>query len=78
MSKLWRTFFGFADDRILRYAEANQHAEAMYLLGWCYWRGQGVAEDAVRAVRLWQRSAAMGFAPSQHRCDEIASFIASL
>ena len=104
MSKLWRTFFGFADDdenetyehaagrarrlfdeenyeeayRILRYAEAHQHAEAMYLLGWCYWRGQGVAEDAVRAVRLWQRSAAMGFEPSQHRCDEIASFIASL
>lgn len=38
--------------RILRFAEANQNAEAMYLLGWCYWRGQGVAEDAARAVKL--------------------------
>ena len=64
--------------RILRYAEARRHAGAMYLLAWCYWRGQGVAEDAVHAVNLWQRSAVMGFEPSKQRCDEIAEFIASV
>ena len=64
--------------RILRFAEANRNAEAMYLLGWCYWRGQGVAEDAARAIRLWQRSAEMGFAPAQDRCNEIKDFIATL
>lgn len=64
--------------RILRFAEANQNAEAMYLLGWCYWRGQGVAEDAARAVKLWQHSAKMGFALAQKRCDEIKDFIATI
>ena len=64
--------------RILRFAEANRNAEAMCLLGWCYWRGQGVAEDAARAVRLWQRSAEMGVAPAQNRCNEIKDFIATL
>lgn len=64
--------------RILRYAERNHHAEAMYLLGWCCWRGQGVAEDAARAVRLWQKSSDMGYEPARRRCDEIKDFIASL
>ena len=31
--------------RILRYAEKQHHAEAMYYLAWCYWNGTGVRED---------------------------------
>lgn len=64
--------------RILRYAERNGHAEAMYLFGWCCWRGQGVVEDAGRAVRLWKKAAAKGYEPAARRCEEIKDFIASL
>ena len=64
--------------RILRYAERFHHAEAMFLLGWCYWRGQGVVEDAGRAVKLWQQSAAMNYDPAVKRCEEIKDFIDSL
>ncbi len=64
--------------RILRYAERYQHAEAMYLLAWCYWKGQGVVEDAGKAVRLWKKSAGMGFAPAVKRCEEIKDFMATL
>jgi TPR repeat protein len=64
--------------RILRYAERNKHAEAMYLYAWCYWRGCGVAEDAAHAVDLWKKSAALGYQPAIARCDEIKDFIATL
>lgn len=64
--------------RILRYAEKEKHPEAMYLYGWCYWKGQGVVEDAGRAVKLWKKSAALGFEPAVKRCDEIKDFIATL
>lgn len=64
--------------RILKYAENNKHAEAMYLYGWCYWRGQGVVEDAGRAVRLWKKAATLGWEPALKRCEEIKDFIASL
>lgn len=47
--------------RILRYAEKQQHAEAMYLLAWCYWNGTGVREDAGHARHLWRASEALGF-----------------
>lgn len=64
--------------RILRFAERYKHAEAMFLLGWCYWRGQGVAEDAGRAVRLWKRAADLGYKPAAVRCEQIKDFIATL
>lgn len=64
--------------RILKYSERQHHAEAMYLYGWCYWRGQGVVEDAGRAVRLWKESASLGYEPAVKRCDEIKDFIATL
>lgn len=64
--------------RILRFAERYQHAEAMFLLGWCYWRGQGVVEDAGRAVRLWKQAAALDFEPAVQRCEQIKDFIATL
>lgn len=64
--------------RILRYAERYQNAEAMYLLGWCYWRGQGVVEDAGRAVRLWQHASKLGYRPAKDRCEQIKDFIATL
>lgn len=64
--------------RILRYAESNKHAEAMFLLGWCYWKGQGVVEDAGRAVNLWKKSAKIGFEPAVKRCEEIKDFIATI
>lgn len=57
--------------RILRYAERNRHAEAMYLLGWCYWDGRGVAEDAGHAAWLWRESASLGYEPAVKRCGEI-------
>ncbi len=97
MESLWKSFFGFAEDRtdetfdeavarakgllekrnyedawrVLRYAEKQNHAEAMYLSAWCYWHGHGVREDAGRAIMLWKRSAAMGFGPAQERCDSL-------
>lgn len=64
--------------RILRYAMRYKHPEAMYLYGWCFWRGQGVAEDAGRAVKLWQRSAGLGFQPAIDRCKAISDFIATI
>lgn len=64
--------------RILRYAERYKHPEAMYLYGWCFWRGQGVVEDAGKAVKLWQKSSALGYKPATDRCDEIKDFIATL
>lgn len=64
--------------RILRYAEKEKHAKGMYLLGWCYWRGNGVVEDAGKAVRLWKKSATMGYSPAVQRCEEIKDFIATL
>lgn len=64
--------------RILRFAERYKHAEAMFLLGWCYWRGQGVAEDAGCAVRLWKKAAALGYEPAAVRCEQIKDFIATL
>lgn len=64
--------------RILRYAPRYKHPEAMYLLGWCYWRGQGVVEDAGRAVKLWQQSAKLGYKPAADRCEAIKDFIATL
>lgn len=63
--------------RILRYAERYKHAEAMYLLGWCYWRGNGVVEDAGRAVHLWKNASALGYAPATERCAQLKDFIAS-
>lgn len=64
--------------RILKYSVSNNHPEAMYLYGWCYWRGQGVVEDAGKAVKLWQKSASLGFQPAIDRCEAIKDFIASL
>lgn len=64
--------------RILRFAPRYKHAEAMYLLGWCYWRGQGVVEDAGRAVKLWQKAAEAGYKPAADRCDELKDFIATI
>lgn len=63
--------------RILRYAERYKHAEAMHLLGWCYWRGTGVVEDAGRAVGLWKKASALGYAPATERCRQLKDFIAS-
>lgn len=64
--------------RILKYGERYQHAEAMYLYAWCCWKGNGVVEDAGRAVRLWKKSAALGYGPATKRCGEIKEFIATL
>lgn len=64
--------------RILRYAEKEKHAEAMFLLAWCYWKGQGVVEDAGRAVKLWKKSASLDYEPAAKRCEEIKDFIATL
>lgn len=64
--------------RILRYAERQDHAEAMYLLGWCCWRGQGVVEDAGKAVKLWKKAAEKGYGPAKERCEQIKDFIATL
>lgn len=64
--------------RILRYAERYRHAEAMYLYAWCYWKGQGVVEDAGKAVKLWKKSASLGFEPAAKRCEELKDFIATL
>ncbi|MGI6243633.1 MAG: hypothetical protein ACOYJK_08910 [Prevotella sp.] len=57
--------------RILRYAEKQEHAEAMYLLAWCHWKGEGVREDAGRAVGLWKQSAKLGFDAAIHRIQEL-------
>ncbi len=57
--------------RVLRYAERQNHAEAMYYLAWCYWQGTGVREDAGRAIALWRRSANMGFEPAVKRSEEL-------
>jgi TPR repeat protein len=57
--------------RILKYSEKQQHAEAMYLLAWCYWHGHGVREDAGRAISLWRQSAALGYAPAIERSEAL-------
>lgn len=63
--------------RILRYAERYKHAEGMYLLGWCYWRGNGVAEDAGHAVHLWKNASALGYALATERCAQLKAFMTS-
>lgn len=57
--------------RILRYAEKQQHAEAIYLLAWCCWNGWGVREDAGRAQRLWRSAASLGYQPAIDRIKEL-------
>lgn len=57
--------------RILRYAERQRHAEAMYLLAWCFWYGRGVREDAGKAMRLWKISASLSFEPAVERVQEL-------
>lgn len=57
--------------RVLKFAEQQQHAEAMYYLAWCHWRGTGVREDAGRAIGLWQQSASLGFEPAIRRSNEL-------
>lgn len=47
--------------RILKYAERQKHPEALALLGWCYWNGTGVREDAGRAKNLWKKAEALGY-----------------
>lgn len=49
-----------------------------YQYGWCCWRGTGVVEDAVKAVKLWQKAAAMGYQPAIERCEAIKDFIATI
>jgi TPR repeat protein len=39
---------------------------ACYALGNLYWNGLTVERDAGRAVKLWQSSAALGYAPAEH------------
>jgi len=39
---------------------------AYYALGNLYWNGLTVERDAGRAVKLWQSSAALGYAPAEH------------
>ncbi len=57
--------------RILKYAERQRHAEAMYLLAWCFWYGRGVREDAGKAMRLWKISASLSFEPAVERVHEL-------
>lgn len=64
--------------RILKFADRYQDAEGLYLYGWCCWRGQGVVEDAAKAVKLWKKSAALGYQPAKTRCEEIKDFINSI
>lgn len=64
--------------RILKYSEKFADPEGIYLFGWCYWNGKGVAEDAAKAVRLWKKSAAKGYQPAIDRCDAIKDFISYL
>lgn len=56
--------------RVFRYAEKEQHAEAIYWLACCYWNGWGIREDAGRALRLWKKSASLGFEPAQRKAEE--------
>jgi TPR repeat protein len=39
---------------------------AYYALGNLYWNGLTVERDAGRALKLWQSSAALGYAPAEH------------
>lgn len=64
--------------RVLKYAEKYGDAEGIYQYGWCCWRGTGVLEDAVKAVKLWQKAAAMGYQPAIERCEAIKDFIATI
>ncbi|MBM6991935.1 MAG: SEL1-like repeat protein [Prevotella sp.] len=57
--------------RVLKYAERQNHAEAMYCLAQCYWDGTGVREDAGRAIALWRKSAKLGFEPAVRRSEEL-------
>ena len=57
--------------RILRYAEKQEHAEAMYLLAWCHWKGEGVREDAGRAMTLWRQAAKLEFPAAINRIQEL-------
>lgn len=57
--------------RIMRYAEKQEHAEAMYLLTRCYWHGRGVHEDAGCAISLWRQSATWGYEPVIERSEAL-------
>ena len=35
-------------------------AEAMFNLGYCYYNGNGIAEDRAKAKQLWSKAADMG------------------
>ena len=35
-------------------------AEAMFNLGYCYYNGNGIAEDRAKAKQLWSKAAEMG------------------
>lgn len=63
--------------RILRYAERYDNAEAMFMLGQCHWNGNGVVEDAGRAIRLWKKAASMGHEGAAKRCEKLKDLIAS-
>lgn len=64
--------------RVLKYADKYGNAEGIYLYGWCCWKGTGVVEDAAKAVRLWKKSASMGYQPAIDRCEAIKDFISSI
>jgi TPR repeat protein len=61
-------------DKVSKYVEAIEwhrkaadlgHAEAQYVMGICYSRGQGVTQDYVSAVEWYRKSAEQGFADAQ-------------
>jgi len=46
-------------------AAEDGNAKAQFNLGFCYGKGQGVAQDYAKAVEWWQKAADQGYAPAQ-------------
>ncbi|MCL2186748.1 MAG: SEL1-like repeat protein, partial [Treponema sp.] len=46
---------------------------AQFNLGWCYYKGFGVAQDLATAVELFRKAAAQGYANAQKELDKLKS-----
>ena len=56
-----------ASVEIIRQGAEQGDAFAQYELGVCYHKGNGVAKDAIEAVKWWRKAAEKGLAPAQSK-----------
>ncbi len=59
--------------KYLKKAAEQGHAEAQYLLGKCYFNGQGVTEDRIEAGKWTRKAAEQGYVDAQYLLGECYS-----